>query len=62
MFIVTNVYLNCDIKALDFSIYTWFSFNAVFIQNNIVFILEQTFFMFSKDFKLIESSPKLNLV
>ena len=62
MFITTTVQLNCDLKALTFSIYTWFSFNTFFIQNNIVFILEQTVFMFLKHFKLIESSPKLNLV
>ena len=62
MFIITAVELNCEIKALTFSIYTWFYFNDVSIQNNIFFIMEQTVFMFSKIFKLIESSLKLNIV
>ena len=48
--------------ALTFSIYTWFSLNTIFIQNNIVFILEQTVFMFSKHFKLIESITTLNII
>ena len=48
MFIITSVELNFDLKALTFYIYTWFSFDNVFIQNNTVFILEQTVFMFFK--------------
>ena len=46
MFIITTVELKCDLKALTFSIYKWFSFNAVFVQNNIVFVLEQIVSMF----------------
>ena len=62
MFTIKTVSLNCELKALTLSIYTWFYFNTFFIQNNIVFILEQTVFMLSNHFKLIESSTKLNLV
>ena len=62
MFIITYVSLNCELQALALSIYTWFYFGTFFMQNNIVFILEQKVFMFSKYFKLIELSPQLNLV
>ena len=44
MLIISSVELNCDIKYLNFSIYTWVSFNTVLINNNIVFILEKTVF------------------
>ena len=43
MFIITTVQLNFELKDLTFYIYTWFSFNTVFIQNNIVFILDRQF-------------------
>ena len=62
MFIITTVKLKCELKALNLSVYIWFSFKTVLIQNNIVLILEQTILMLSKKFKLIESSTKLNLV
>ena len=39
-----------------------FSSTLFSFRTNIVFILEQTVFMFSKHFKLIESNPNLNLV
>ena len=62
MFIITTVQLNCELQALTLYIYTLFFFNTVFIHNNIVFILEQTVFNVLQKFKLIELSPKLNLV
>ena len=44
-------------QALTFFIYTWFSFNTVSIQNNIVFFYNRQFPMFRKHSKMIESSP-----
>ena len=41
--IITTVELNCELQDLTFSIYKWFYFNTVFIQNNIVFILDRQF-------------------
>ena len=37
MFIITYVKLNFELKDITLSIYAWFSFNTVFIQNNVVF-------------------------
>ena len=62
MFIITSVELNCELKALTFYIYTWFSFNIVFIQNNIVIFYDRQFSMFHKHFKLIESISQLDIV
>ena len=51
------------ISKLLLLIFTWFSFNTVFHLEQRFYFLEHTVFnVLYKHFKLIESSPQLNII